>query len=82
MGELILYYALAIWGGMILFWCAGLTAMVSRYARRVSEDPDRAAWIDAFFVPKSRAPSAFDIYFWCAVVGLFSVLWLALARLT
>ena len=56
--------------------------MVSRYARRVSENPDRAVWIDALFVPQSRAPSAFDIYFWCAVVGLCSVLWLALAQLT
>jgi hypothetical protein len=77
--TLSVYYGLALWGGLILLFCFGLTAMISRYAKRQPGDAHGMPWISKVF-PHTNV-CAFDIYFWCGVIALFSAVWLGLASL-
>ena len=49
----------------------GLTAMMSRYAKGQPGDAHGMPWISKVF-PRANV-RAFDIYFWCGVIALFSV---------
>lgn len=59
--PLVVGYVLVMWGGIVLMWAYGLTGMVSRYAKHASA---------------SRRFTAFDIYFACGVLAVFTILWL------
>ncbi len=80
---LVIQYALAMLGAILVMFVLGLTLMVSRYAKRHPGDPLGRPWTAWLFSTAKRwQPNRFDIYFWCGVIASWAVLWLAVATYT